>query len=64
MEGVLKIQTLAAGAFSMAALVLASAPAQAATELFSFSDGADGIFANGQFITSDTPNALGTYEHH
>ena len=62
MEGVVKIHSVLAGAAALAALVLAAAPVQAATEMFSFSDSTDGIFANGSFLTSNTANADGTFD--
>ena len=62
MEGVLKIQSVLAGAVSLAALALIAAPAQAATELFNFQDNVDGIFAIGSFTTSDTANVNGTFD--
>jgi hypothetical protein len=47
----------------VAALALAATPALAqTTEVFSFSDSADGIFANGRFLVDATPNANGTYD--
>lgn len=45
-----------------AALVLSAASAQAATEMFTFTDSVDGIFASGQLTVSDTANALGTFD--
>ena len=62
MEGVLKIQSVLAGAVSLAALALIAAPVQAATELFNFQDNVDGIFVMGSFTTSDTANANGTFD--
>ena len=62
MEGALKIHSVLAGAAALAALVLAAAPVQAATEMFSFTDSVDGIFANGTFLTSNTANPDGTFD--
>ena len=58
----MKIHSVLAGAVSLAALVLAAAPVQAATEMFSFTDSSDNIFANGSFVTSNTANPDGTFD--
>lgn len=58
----MKIRSVLAGAFSVAALILSAAPVQAAVEAFSFSDNVDGIFANGDFTVANTANANGTFD--
>ena len=58
----MKIGAVLAGGFSIAALVVTAAPAQAATEVFNFADNVDGIFAFGTLTTSDTPNTIGTFD--
>ena len=58
----MKIKAFLAGAAATATLVLTAASAQAATEVFKFSDYVDGIFASGTFVVDNTPNAHGTYD--
>jgi len=63
MEGVLKIQPVLAGAFSVAALIFSAAPVQATTtEQFNFADNVDGIFAIGDFTLASSANANGTFD--
>jgi hypothetical protein len=57
----MKIKAFLAGAAATAALALSAASAQAATQVFNFTDNVDKIFAFGSFSVDDTPNALGTY---
>ena len=56
------IRTIFAGVVSIAALALAAAPSQAATQAFSFNDNVDGIFAFGDFTIADTANSDGTFD--
>jgi hypothetical protein len=62
LEGEVNIKAILAGAAAGACVILSAATAQAATEVFTFTDNVDGIFAQGAFNVADTANAHGTFD--
>jgi hypothetical protein len=58
----MNIRAIATGAIALGAWIMASSPVRASTDVFSFTDSVDAIFANGAFTVADKPNTEGTYD--